>query len=91
MLSVGMVSSPFLNLSVYPFVLRGIKLIGVNLDRFSTEEIMKFLSLADSLISLDDLTHIVKVIEFDEVPRSMKLLAQGKHSGRTVVKVQSGT
>jgi NADPH:quinone reductase-like Zn-dependent oxidoreductase len=88
-LSVGMVQNPSINLSVYPFLLRGINLIGVNLDRIEKDAITQYLDLADSLLPLNLLMEFVKVIQFQEVPFYIDLMAQGKHSGRTVVKISS--
>jgi putative YhdH/YhfP family quinone oxidoreductase len=86
-LSVGMVQSPNLSLSVYPFVLRGIKLMGINLDRIENQDINSYLDLADTLMPDNLLMEFVKVIDFQEVPTYLELIAKGKHSGRTVVRV----
>ena len=88
-LSVGMVENPSMKLNVYPFVLRGIKLIGVNLDRIDNHVIKQYLELADSLMPQSLLMEFVKVIQFEEVPDYIDLMEQGKHSGRTVVKISS--
>lgn len=88
-LSVGMVQNPSINLSVYPFLLRGITLIGVNLDRIEKHAITQYLDLADSLLPLNLLMEFVKVIQFQEVPFYIDLMEQGKHSGRTVVRISS--
>ena len=61
-LSVGMVVNPSINLSVYPFVLRGIKLLGINLDRIEKEVIQQHLDLAESLLPPNLLMEFVKVI-----------------------------
>jgi acrylyl-CoA reductase (NADPH) len=90
-LSVGMVVSPSISLSVYPFVLRGIKLFGVNLDRIDSNVIKQYLELADSLMPESLLMEFVKVIQFEEVPEYVNLMENGKHSGRTVVKISSST
>ena len=88
-LSVGMVENPNINLSVYPFVLRGIKLIGINLDHIENEVIKQHLDLAESLLPPNLLMEFVKVIQFEEVAFCIDLMEQGKHSGRTVVKISS--
>jgi alcohol dehydrogenase len=90
-LSVGMVESPSMNLSVYPFVLRGVKLFGVNLDRIDGNVIKQYLELADSLMPESLLMEFVRVIQFEEVPEYVNLMEHGKHSGRTVVKISSST
>ena len=78
-----------MNLSVYPFVLRGVKLFGVNLDRIDSHIIKQYLELADLLMPESLLMEFVKVIQFEEVPEYVNLMEQGKHSGRTVVKISS--
>ena len=88
-LSVGMVQSPNLSLNVYPFVLRGIKLMGINLDRIENQDITRYLDLADTLLPNNLLMEFVKIIDFQEVPIYLDLMSKGKHSGRTVVRVDA--
>lgn len=88
-LSVGMVGSPNSNLSVYPFVLRGITLAGINLDRIDNKEIYQLLEFADALLPDELLMRFVNIIEFHDVPHYVDLIAKGMHSGRTVVRVAS--
>lgn len=88
-ISVGNIESPNLNLNISPFVLRGVKLIGINLDLYKREEIEKFLVNITSILNMEDFTGITRIIEFDEVPYFVNLMSQGKHSGRTVVKISS--
>ena len=47
--------------------------------------------MVDSLISFDTLMRITKIIEFDDVPIFLELMKVGKHTGRTVVKIQAST
>ena len=90
-LSVGMVESASLSVTVYTFVLRGIKLSGINLDQIENKKKKELLNLVDSLISFDTLMRITKIIEFDDVPIFLELMKVGKHTGRTVVKIQAST
>jgi D-arabinose 1-dehydrogenase-like Zn-dependent alcohol dehydrogenase len=80
-----------MNFSVYPFVLRGVKLFGVNLDRIDSHVIKQYLELADSLMPESLLMEFVKIIQFEEVPEYVNLMEHGKHSGRTVVTISSST
>jgi acrylyl-CoA reductase (NADPH) len=86
-MSVGNVEGSNLNLNISPFVLRGVKLIGINLDLYKKEEIEKFLISVTSILDMENLMSITRIIDFNEVPYFVNLISQGKHSGRTVVKI----
>jgi acrylyl-CoA reductase (NADPH) len=85
--SVGNVKSNELKLTVFPFILRGVRLIGVNLDSYKLERIQEFLSRVSGILDEESLMSITKIIEFNEVPDLLNAISEGKHSGRTVVRI----
>jgi putative YhdH/YhfP family quinone oxidoreductase len=86
-LSVGMVDSPNINLNVFPFILRGVTLAGVNLDQFSISDLDQLLRSAVIYLSENDLVENSNLIDFQSVGNYIEMMASGMHSGRTVVKV----
>ncbi len=81
----GSVSSIQLNLSVFPFILRGISLIGIsaqNYPMFLRETLWKLLSDNWKPKNLMDIYNEISLFEVDEV---LKNILQGKLKGRTIV------
>lgn len=81
----GNVASPNLDLTVFPFILRGITLIGIDSQNYPMhyrEKVWKNLAkdwkpdhLADACIE----------ISLEELPEKIKLMLEGKLKGRTIV------
>lgn len=85
--SVGNVKSNELNLTVFPFILRGVRLTGVNLDSYKLERIQEFFSRISSILDEESLMSITKIIDFNEVPDLLNAIGQAKNSGRVVVRI----
>ncbi len=84
----GVVGGAEFNTSMYPFILRGVTLRGIDsawCSRSRREEIWTRLSQEWRLPSLDQVSHSVTLNGIDEVVR--QLLA-GEHVGRTIVDLQ---
>ncbi len=84
----GNVSSPKLELTVFPFILRGVSLIGVSSQntRYATRQnVWKKLAVEWKLSSLLDVYTEIKLEDLDE---AINLILQGKIKGRTVVNMQ---
>jgi acrylyl-CoA reductase (NADPH) len=81
----GNVASPDLNLNVYPFILRGVSLVGID----SAESDMEFKRLLWLKIStewkLDKLNDIAIDCSLDDLDHFIELILQGKIRGRVVV------
>lgn len=85
--SCGNAASPDLPLSVYPFILRGVSLLGidsVNCPRDLRVKIWR--KIADEW-KLERLDRITREIALEEVEQRMELILKGKHTGRAVVKI----
>lgn len=82
----GLVQSPQLNMSVYPFIINGISLLGIATAENPREhkiEIWDKLAHDWSVKQLEDLT---KEISLEEVSSTVDLMLAGKSKGRVVVK-----
>ncbi len=85
----GNVASPDLPLNVFPFILRGVSLLGVdsqNCPMNTRVQIWKHLA-ADW--KLDRLEQIAREISLDELDENIDLILQGKQKGRVVVNLDS--
>lgn len=85
--SCGNAASPDLPLSVYPFILRGVSLLGidsVNCPRDLRSQIWRKIANEWKLERLDRIT---SEISLEEVERRMELILKGKHTGRAVVRI----
>jgi len=83
--SCGNARSGDLNLNVYPFILRGVNLRGVdsgNCDIKYRQRIWNKLAAEWSIPHLDT---IVKEITLEELDETIDLMLNGKHTGRTVI------
>lgn len=85
--SCGLAASPALNTSVYPFILRGVSLLGID----SAEQ---SLSLKQSLWTFlancplnDKSSLLAHTIELNEVPAALDQMLAGNSSGRALVKL----
>ncbi|WP_339658368.1 YhdH/YhfP family quinone oxidoreductase [uncultured Polaribacter sp.] len=83
----GNVASPKLSLTVFPFILRGITLIGIdsqNYPMITREKVWKKLS---NEWKIDNLTETCTEINLTELKEKIDLMLVGKLKGRTVIKL----
>jgi len=86
--SCGNVASPDLPLNVFPFILRGITLVGIDSqncpmpDRLKTWE-----KLADEW-KIPTMEAVVEEIGLADLDRSIDRMLKGQHKGRAVVKMK---
>lgn len=84
----GNAASPKLELTVFPFILRGVTLIGIDSQNYPMENrktVWKKLS-QDWKIAFSDDSY--SEISLDELPEKTKLMLEGKLKGRTIIKIQ---
>ncbi len=83
----GSVASTELNMTVFPFILRGISLVGISAQNYPMN-LRKSLwkKLADAW-KPNDLLNIYKEIRLEELSENIDLILQGKLKGRTIVKL----
>jgi acrylyl-CoA reductase (NADPH) len=83
----GNVAGETIDLTVYPFILRGVKLVGVDSGRTPLklrEEIWKLLS---NEWKLDNLELLANTISLSQLPDVIHSIYNGTHKHRTVVKL----
>jgi acrylyl-CoA reductase (NADPH) len=87
--SIGLASSPALNTTVLPFILRAVCLLGINsVDTPLELRLAVWARIAGDLRPrhLDRISH--KTISFDELPGAFEAYIDGTVTGRTVVKIE---
>lgn len=83
----GLTSSYLLNTNVYPFILRGVRLIGIDSVECKLEKKQEaWYKLAGSM-KINCLNDIVNEISLDEVKDIYSKLLNGESSGRYIVKI----
>jgi len=81
----GNVASPKLDLTVFPFILRGISLIGIDSQNFPMKHREKVWNKLSNEWKTDKLTVTVTEITLNELDEKIDLMLKGKLKGRTVV------
>lgn len=81
----GMVASPALELTVFPFILRGIKLLGIDSVNVPIEERRKIWALLADEWRLDALEQIVRDVTLAELNDEIDAILLGQQRGRVVV------
>lgn len=74
--------------TVMPFILRGVRLIGVNSDNEPDVREKVWQRLASDLRPRH-LDRICRVAQFDELPKVIEEVIAGRHRGRNVIAIQS--
>ncbi|MNC89111.1 putative quinone oxidoreductase YhfP [compost metagenome] len=84
--SIGMAASPNVSTSVFPFILRGVSLLGVNSTESASADLERetWRRLASDLKPAM-LKDIARVIAFDQLPGAFEDFIQGRVRGRLVV------
>lgn len=85
--SCGNVSSPDLNITVFPFILRGITLIGIDSQNYPMEYRTKVWQLLAESWKPKQLVETYHEIGLEDLQVQIDLILQGKLKRRTVVKL----
>ena len=83
----GNVASPELPINVYPFILRGVRLIGIDSQNCPMPIRQKIWQKIGSAWKIDWLKTITTEASFAELNDKIDLMLQGKHVGRTIIKM----
>lgn len=83
----GNVASPKLDVTVFPFILRGITLIGIDSQNYPMKYREKVWEKFASQWKLDQLSDTATEITLAQLKEKIDLMLQGKLKGRTVVNV----
>jgi len=82
----GMIASPELQTSIFPFILRGIKLAGIDSVMAPTQIRQKVWQLLATDWKPDNLQKIVREIDLKALPNVLETVLNGKAKGRYVLK-----
>lgn len=74
--------------SVYPFILKGVTLYGIDSVECPMNIRLKIWDLLSNEWKLDDLDDMVNVVSLEELNNSIDLIMAGKHVGRTVIDLE---
>ncbi|MBL7696673.1 MAG: YhdH/YhfP family quinone oxidoreductase [Chitinophagaceae bacterium] len=86
--STGLVGSPKLDASVYPFVLNGVNLLGIgSAETPAATKIMLWQKVMDGWNIKDKLAAIAKEISLEEINPFIDSILDGKIMGRIVIKI----
>lgn len=83
----GSVSSTALNMSVFPFILRGISLIGISAQNYPHELRKTLWNKLAAEWKPDNLLSIYNEISLEDLPSAINKILKGELKGRTVVKL----
>jgi putative YhdH/YhfP family quinone oxidoreductase len=83
----GNVASPDLPLNVFPFILRGARLIGIDSQNCPMPLRQKIWQKIASDWKIDWLETLTTEAPFEELDNRIELMLQGKHRGRTIIRM----
>jgi len=83
----GNVASPKLDLTVFPFILRGVTLIGIDSQNYPMKYRTQVWELLSDKCKPEQLEDTCNEITLEEVEAKIALMLQGKLKGRTVLKL----
>jgi len=83
----GNVASPDLPLNVFPFILRGVRLIGIDSQNCPMPLRQKIWQKIASEWKIDWLQTLTTEASFEELDSKIELMLKGKHLGRTIIKM----
>jgi len=83
----GNVASPDLPLNVYPFILRGVTLVGIDSQNCPMPLRQKVWQKIASEWKIDWLDTLTTEAPFEELDQRIERMLQGKHRGRTIIRL----
>ena len=86
----GLVASPELPTTVYPFILRGVNLLGIESSMCQPETRNRIWKNLSGPWKPDDLTTIASECSLEQLEAKIELILQGKLKGRVVVVINGG-
>lgn len=82
----GMVAGTEINTSIFPFILRGVTLFGIDSVEIPLARKAKIWSLFDQAWALPKIESIIQEISLDELPNAIEKIRLGKQLGRVVIR-----
>jgi acrylyl-CoA reductase (NADPH) len=84
----GNVASPKLDLTVFPFILRGVSLIGIDSQNYPMRYREQVWNKLSKDWKPDNLADIATEITLNELSEKIDLMLNGKLKGRTVINME---
>jgi putative YhdH/YhfP family quinone oxidoreductase len=84
----GNVASPNLNLTVFPFILRGVNLIGIDSQNYPMKYRAEIWKLLSKEWKPKHLSETCIEISLEELQNKIELMLQGKLKGRTILRIK---
>jgi acrylyl-CoA reductase (NADPH) len=85
----GNAGGPDFTTTVFPFILRGVSLIGIESVRFPSSQRPEVWNRIAQTLSADQLKEMTDLRPLGEVPRLSSLILEGEIRGRTVIDVNA--
>ena len=76
--------------SVYPFILRGVRLLGIDSVQLPMPDRLRIWSLIEELFPRDLYAKVAQTVELEDVPAIAKDIIGGRVQGRVVIRVAKG-
>ncbi len=83
----GMIVSNKLDVSVFPFILRAVRLVGIASADTPMGRRMEIWNLITQRLKPADLRSLAKVVSLDEVPNELMRMLKGQQQGKVVVRL----
>lgn len=85
--SCGNAAGPNLNLTVFPFILRGVSLIGIDSQNFPMQRRLAVWQKLATEWKLDGFDQVVSEIALPDVDARIADMLAGRHKGRTIIRL----
>jgi putative quinone oxidoreductase, YhdH/YhfP family len=85
----GSVASTTINMTVFPFILRGITLIGISAQNYPAHLRKPLWEKLATVWKPNNLLQIYNEITLEEIPEAVNKILEGKLKGRTIVSIES--
>ncbi|MEZ4655444.1 MAG: MDR family oxidoreductase [Candidatus Eisenbacteria bacterium] len=87
----GNARGPELHTTVFPFILRGVALLGIDSNWCPTERRVLLWQRLAADVDLDLLDSLTRTVPFSDIPEAAAQIVDGKLHGRTVIAVRDDT
>lgn len=85
--SIGNTNSDKFSVSVYPFILRGVRLIGIDSAETKMDKRLKIWEKLSNQWKPDNLDFIVKEVNLESLNNEIDLILQGQQCGKVLIKI----
>ncbi|MGQ9818349.1 MAG: YhdH/YhfP family quinone oxidoreductase [Candidatus Kapaibacteriales bacterium] len=86
--SVGLVESDKLNITIYPFILRGVSLVGIDSAETKMQKRLEIWQHLATDWKIPQLNSIYREVSLDEINHEIEKILIGKQKGRVLIKIK---